>query len=208
MSHSHADIPELNPAHVAGAKLYANRHDMIRHLGIPEGARIAEVGVANGDFTEFLRQLNPAHFIAADLFEMDRNPVIWGIPQEILFKGMGHYNYYKSRFSDDSSRMNIMRGPSQEVMGSLPDGTLDMIYIDAGHDYFNVAQDGIVCAKKISKNGILVFNDYVLYDPFTDDEYGVVKAVNEMIATDEWQVIGFALQRHMFCDIAIRRHQS
>lgn len=206
MSYSYGDIPELAPEHVVNAKLYANRNEMIKHLGIPRDSRIAEVGVANGNFTQFLlEELNPAQFIAADMFQMDEAPVIWGIPREVLFEGKSHYDHYTSRFSTEASRMSILRGISHEVMDTLPDGSLDMIYIDAGHDYYNVFHDGRVCAQKIKPDGILVFNDYVLYDPFTSGEYGVVKAVNEMLATGEWKVIGFALQRHMFCDIAIAR---
>ena len=34
--------------------------------------------------------------------------------------------------------------------------------------------------------------------------YGVVPAVNELVVSEGWQVVGFALQQHMFCDIALR----
>ncbi|MCM2511256.1 hypothetical protein ACVCIC_04940 [Burkholderia glumae] len=44
-----------------------------------------------------------------------------------------------------------------------------------------------------------------MYDPFVKAEYGIVPVVNEMVVNQGWKVIGFALQKDMFCDIAIQR---
>lgn len=35
--------------------------------------------------------------------------------------------------------------------------------------------------------------------------YGVVQAVNELIVAEDWRVVGYALNPHLYCDIAIRR---
>jgi hypothetical protein len=200
------DCLAIRPESVIGAKLYADRYQMLKNLGIREGAKIAEIGVAHGELSDFLiREIRPSHFYAIDLFDLEKLPVIWGIPQEELFKGKTHYDFYRDRFSSLGDRITVMRGLSAEMAANLPDASLDMIYIDAGHDYGNVVQDGAVSARKIKRDGVLVFNDYVLYDPFTKDEYGVVPAIIEMLNSGEWQVIGFAMQRHMFCDIAIKR---
>jgi len=206
MAYQYLDIPEIRPEFVNNARLFANRVEMIKNLGIPQGSSIAEIGVANGDFTErLITELKPSHFFAADLFEMEKFPMHWGIPSEILFRGKTHFDFFKDRFSHVADRMTILRGFSSDTLPTIEDRSLDMIYIDAAHDYKNVSSDGAVCANKVKNNGILIFNDYLLFDPFINAEYGVVPAVNEMLATGEWQVIGFALQRHMFCDIAIRR---
>jgi hypothetical protein len=200
------DFPEIRPEALIGAKLYADRRQMVANLGIPRGGIIAEVGVAHGDFTDFLvRELQPAHFYALDLFEMERHPVHWGVPQEVLFQGKTHHDFYRDRFAHLGERLTIMRGLSIDTTPQLPDAALEMIYIDAAHDYTNVSKEGAICARKIKPGGLLIFNDYVLYDPFNQTEYGVIPAVNEMLATGDWRVAGFALQRHMFCDMAIRR---
>lgn len=206
MAYERSEYPEVNSGSFDNARLFHDRKDMIRKLGIPRQGVICELGVANGDFSEFLfNALDPATFVAADLFEMHHNPVIWGIPQNVLFHDMTHHDYYRSRFSHESHRLQVIRGLSHEVMEGLPDQSMDMIYIDAGHSYVSVKQDIDVCIRKVKPDGFLIFNDYVLYDPFTNDEYGVVPAVNELLAGGEWDVAGFALQRHMFCDIAIKR---
>jgi hypothetical protein len=51
----------------------------------------------------------------------------------------------------------------------------------------------------------MVFNDYIMYDWFYGDTYGVVRAVNELIINEDWRVCGFALNWGMFCDIAVRK---
>lgn len=200
------DFPEIKPGSVIGARVYASRFEMIKNLRIPQRGDIAEIGVAHGELTEFLiSELNPKRFYALDMFEMEKYPVHWGIPQEILLQGKTHYDFYRDRFASLGERLIMMRGLSAETAHRLPDASLDMIYIDAGHDYENVARDGAISAQKIKRDGILIFNDYVLYDPFNQVEYGVVPAVNEMLATEQWLVLGLALQKHMFCDIAISR---
>jgi len=44
-----------------------------------------------------------------------------------------------------------------------------------------------------------------MYDPFINSEYGVVQAVNKIVDEGGWKVTGFALEKNMFCDIAIQR---
>jgi len=154
------DIPELDPANVEGAKLYANRNEMIKGPELPKQGVFAEVGVAAGEFSDFLiRNLDPSCFIAVDLFEMDKNPVIWGIPQEVLFKGMGQLGYYRHRLQSMGDRMKILHSNSHQIMEDVPDSSIDLIYVDAGHDYVNVSMDIEVCEKKIRPSGTTVFSE-------------------------------------------------
>jgi hypothetical protein len=37
------------------------------------------------------------------------------------------------------------------------------------------------------------------------EDYGIVPVVNKMVVNQGWKVLGFALQKHMFCDIALVR---
>jgi hypothetical protein len=81
------DFPAIRPECVNGAKLYANRCQMIKALGVPHGGQIAEIGVARGDFSDFLiEELNPGRFYAIDLFDLEKHPVVWGQPQEVVLK--------------------------------------------------------------------------------------------------------------------------
>lgn len=188
------------------ARLYADRYDLISALRIPPGPHIAEIGVAHGDFSQFLIEtLRPTVFAALDLFEMHKYATHWGVPQEVLLNGMPHEAFYRDRFKETSCKMLILRGLSFETIPTLPINDFDLVYIDAGHDYENVKRDANLAASKLKASGVLVFNDYIMYDHSLKESYGVVAAVNELLATDEWVVIGFALQKDMFCDIALRR---
>lgn len=199
-------IPAVRAEAVKGAALYADRCQMIRELALPQGGHIAEIGVAHGEFTDFLiRTLTPAHFHAIDLFDGEKYPMHWGVPQEVLFHGKTHYDFYCDRFASLGDRITVLKGASTDTALKLPDGSLDMIYIDANHTYQEVSQEASICAQKIKPDGVLIFNDYILYDAFNHVEYGVIQAVNEMLDTNQWRVVGFALDKSMFCDIAIKR---
>jgi hypothetical protein len=118
---------------------------------------------------------------------------------------MSHYDFYRARFAPRSDQVAIHRGFSHEQLRLFPDEFFDLIYVDAAHDYESVKRDGELAQQKVTKTGIVVFNDYTMYDPLLGVEYGVVQAVNEILASGGWSVIGFALDRVMFCDIAIQR---
>lgn len=209
MQYSRVDFPELRPEHVSGAGLFANRREMLGSLELPRAGAIAEVGVAHGDFSEFLiERLKPAKFVAIDLFEMEKSPIHWGIPQEVMFKGMTHLEFYRQRMAPFGEVVSILQGLSRDCLAKLPNQSFDMIYVDAGHDYENVKRDSELAQQKIKRGGVIVFNDYVMYDPFTGTEYGVVQAVNELLAQGGWRVVGFALEKCLFCDIAIRRSNT
>ncbi len=57
----------------------------------------------------------------------------------------------------------------------------------------------------LAPGGVIVANDYTLYDPLTDVPYGVVQAVNSLVQRHDLVVDGLALEVNMFCDIAISR---
>lgn len=199
------DYPEIRQEWLSDARLFATRMDMIQLLNIRSGGNIAEIGVAHGDFTSFLLDsLQPAVFHAVDLFEMHKYPEHWGIKQEVLLNGKTHLEYYKSRFASHSSRVKTHVGLSHKAIGAIPDNSLDLAYIDAGHDYENVVLDIKSITPKMRDNAFVIYNDYIAYDPFLKTEYGVVQAVNELMSRGGWKIVGFALQRHMFCDIALR----
>jgi hypothetical protein len=206
-SYPHSQFPALTRAHIdADARLYANREDLIASAGVPKGGRIVEVGVALGDFSEFLmRTLKPQEFVAIDLFELHMWPMLWGRRTEEVFSGGNHVNFYRRRFENSSIPVRVEHDFSQVALSRFPDKYFDMIYVDVGHDYDNASTDAKISANKLKDDGVLVFNDYIMFDHITASPYGVVQAVNELIVSGGWRVVGLGLQHHMFCDIALRR---
>lgn len=200
-------FPVLEAEHVRGATLYASRQDLVLDDANLKGGVIAEVGVGLGDFSNFLlRSLEPRLFVAFDTFKLHELPVLWGTPTKELFGSGTHKDQYSRRFSDvPPGAMQIVEGPSHETLARFPDEFFDMVYIDAGHTYEEVWGDASVAASKIKSDGMLIFNDYIMYDHLLGAPYGIVPVVNHLVVEDNWRVVGFALQHELFCDIAIRR---
>jgi hypothetical protein len=197
---------ELLDRHCAGARLFANRYSLIAQLRVPAGPVVTEVGVGLGDFSAFLiEQLRPARFHAIDIFRMHEIDDFWGVPRAQVFGERTHEQFYRDRFAALGDRMVILEGDSLLGLGRLADGSQDLIYIDANHAYESVREEAALAARKLKPDGVIVFNDYITYDPFLGIPYGVVRAVNEMVVAGGWHVVGFALNHAMFCDIAIRR---
>jgi hypothetical protein len=200
------DYPTLAREHVSGARLFADRCDLVASLPLPRNPVIAEIGVAKGDFSEFLiKVLQPQKFVAFDTFEMHKAPEAWGTPTNILFEGMTHLEYFRRRFASVADRLVIEVGPSRVTLAEQVKDSFDLIYIDAMHDYEGVKSDAEQSARILRPNGILVFNDYIMFDHRLAVPYGIIPVVNEMVVNQGWVIVGFGLQRDMFCDIAIRR---
>jgi SAM-dependent methyltransferase len=197
------NYPALAPRHVRDARLFSDRGEMFRSFALPPDATIGEVGVGAGWFSAFLiEHFRPATFVAFDLFDLHTVPSIWGHQTAVLFEGKTHETYFRDRFVGGDTRVVLEMGFSHERLATYADATFDLLYIDAGHSYDEVKRDAEVAARKLRPDGVLVFNDYTLSD-LIGTPYGVVPAVNELIVQGDWQVIGFALQQQMFCDIAI-----
>ncbi len=204
-------IPSSSPTEVTtdkvpGARLFANRYDLIAALELPPAPVVCEVGVAVGDFSAFMIELlKPARFTAMDIFTMHELNDFWGVPRERVFGKLTHLQFFRERFSAMGDRMVIVEGDSAINLTRLEDRSRDLIYIDANHDYDPVKRETEHAVRKIKDDGIIVFNDYIMYDHWAKIPYGVVQVVNELLAGGGWYVTGFALNHSMFCDIAIAR---
>ncbi len=198
----------LRPIHVEGATLFSDRFNALKALN--RGGHVAEIGVALGTFSEAIMDtLSPAHFDAFDIFRMHEMGSFWGQPTSQLLSGLTHRQFYERRFSDsiESGRMSVYEGDGASMLSLMPDNTYDVIYIDARHSFEYVLKDAEVSAQKLKIDGVLVFNDYIMYDHLAGHEYGVVAVVNDFCVNRGWRVFYFALQPQMFCDIAICRRE-
>jgi hypothetical protein len=200
-------FPELVQADVENAKLFATRQDLLRYFAPAlRGKTVAEVGVMYGDFSDLIMgAIEPELFVAIDTFRMHIRPYIWDKPSADRFQGMTHLESYEKRFADRGNQVRCEMGDSCEVLSKYPDDFFDMIYIDAGHDYESVKRDAHVSQKKVKPRGMLIFNDYIRYSHYDDCYYGIIPAVNELVANHGFEVVGFALQADMYCDIALSR---
>lgn len=201
--------PALTSKHLHDAKLYANRNDLVIDLYGRSGGNITEVGVAAGAFSDVLiDHLHPDVFTAIDLFRMHTQPILWGRPTAQVFDGKTQLDYYAERISNGRCQVELIEGLSFRGLAVLEDESQDLIYIDAGHEYANVKRDCEVAISKMAPGGLLVFNDYIMFDHILNTPYGIVQVVNQLVDSSAWRIVGFALQNQMFCDIALRQFDS
>jgi hypothetical protein len=202
-------IPPLLQEHVDGAVLYADR---VRALeALPRGGVVAEIGVALGDFSQaMLTYLAPCRFDAFDLFQLHEAQSLWGRSSAEWFGGLSHRTQYEHRFADEiaAGKLRIHEGDSSREMDKQPDSSYDVIYIDGDHSYEAARRDAEVSARKLKADGILIFNDYIIFDYLGGVPYGVVPVVHEFCVSRGWRVSFFALANNLYCDIALRRQPN
>src|SRR5262245_11579659 len=105
--------PPLAAEHVAGAKVFATRSDLIASL--PKGGVCTEVGVLRGDFSAYIL----ATAKPDKLHLIDNN-----------FRRFNALERFRG-----NSAVECHEGHSQKVLGEFPDAYFDWAYIDAGHRY-------------------------------------------------------------------------
>jgi len=70
----------------------------------------------------------------------------------------------------------LVKGTSMDIVKTIPDGSLDFVYIDANHSYDYVKEDIEEWTKKVKIGGIVSGDDYYVFPSGND---GVVKALDE-----------------------------
>ena len=162
-----------------------------------------------GDFSEFLlRTIEPEILVTIDRYDAHTATFTWGKYTSDRFEGMTHRQFIERRFSSRGKQVRCEEGASWECLSRYPNQTFDLIYVDAGHDYDSVKKDAELSKEKIKPLGILVFNDYIKYSHWDDRYYGIIPVVNDLVVNQGFEILGFALQPDMYCDIAIRRRTT
>jgi hypothetical protein len=197
--------PALAAEHVRGARLFANRHDQIAGLPIARGGRVAEIGVWRAAFSRVLVDLlQPRQFVAFDIFTGHLETNWNGMTGHQLFDGLTHRQFYEREMAAVAARVTVVEGDSRQTLRSYTDRSFDLVYVDGNHYHEFVKSDAELGGEMVKDDGFLVFNDYMLID-HNHANYAIVPVVNDMVVNRGWQVVGFALDQHLYCDIALRR---
>lgn len=83
------------------------------------------------------------------------------------------------------SNITKMKKSSVDASKEFEDGSIDLVYIDAAHDYNSVREDILAWLPKIKKGGYISGHDY-RYDP----NIGVYQAVNDIFVED-YKIISY-----------------
>ena len=149
--------------------------------GLPKNAVVAEIGVWEGFFSGRIMEIcQPAtlHLIDPWLYMPEFANTGFGRKKnEHLMEQKWHD--VVARFKDQP-QVQVHRGLSEVVLGGMPDGCLDWVYIDANHNEPFIGNDLALCLAKVKHNGIIAGDDF----NWQSDQSGapVKHAVEKMLA--------------------------
>lgn len=150
---------------------------------MPKGGVCAEVGSWKGEFSSrILVETDASKLYLIDPYqfvESYENAWYGGIAgsQDAMD---AVYESVRQKFHKEigDGRVEMVRKPSKEGLASLPDSSLDWVYIDGNHMYEFVKQDLEGSWPKVKVGGYVSGDDYNLSGWW---DHGVTKAVDEFI---------------------------
>jgi hypothetical protein len=129
--------------------------------GLPKGAVVAEIGVWEGFFSGRIMEIcqpKELHLIDPWLYMPEFTNTGFGRKKnEHLMEQKWHD--VVARFKDQP-QVKVHRGLSEVVLGGMPDGSLDWVYIDANHNEPFIGNDLALCLRKVKHDGIIAGDDF------------------------------------------------
>lgn len=186
---------ELEARHLRNLRVVPERKAFLDAL--PKGGEVAELGVANGDFSaSILDVCRPAtlhlvDFWGSDRYAAGRTRVEGRFHQEIA-----------------AGRVVIDLGLSTDVLPRFRDQQFDWLYIDTDHGYEVTAAELELARTKVKPGGIIAGHDYVTGNWDGGVRYGVVEAVHEFCVKHQWELILLTHETDRHLSFAIRELPS
>jgi len=145
-----------------------SKFDLIKHFGDLGFTTGAEIGVAEGYFSEAMFKAIPnLKLYCIDVWQPYRGNQWSGSTA----RNEHHFEIAKNRLSNYNAE--IIREMSMDAVKRFKDNSLDFVYIDANHSFDYVIEDLIEWSKKVRIGGIISGDDY-----YNFRKAGVVPAVN------------------------------
>lgn len=157
---------------------------LFQELGFKLGA---EIGVRSGGYSAMLCKAIPGL-------------KLFGIDPYVPYEGYldhTHKNEF-DRFQKEAktrlapyNNFQFIEKFSLDAVKDFSDNSLDFVYIDGNHDFYNVAADITFWTKKVRPGGIISGDDFFKHKgPSLIHVYQVVKALTEAYELRPWFVIG------------------
>lgn len=174
-----------------------HRNDLAQlfaELGFKRGA---EIGVAEGNYSEVLLKANPE----CELLLVDPWHAYAGNPQN---KSNDKHEFAYNevvRKTKDYPHVDIRQGYSMDVVDGIMLNELDFVYIDACHLFDDCVMDIIEWSKRVRSGGIVSGDDYYALDQKRWVGGGVVEAVQAYVNAHQIPV-WYIFQGHKSIDFA------
>lgn len=161
-----------------------NLAGLLRDLDFKIGV---EVGVAAGEYSEILCNLNP-------------QMKLYGIDPFLPHRGYRDYtreSTFRKLQEDAHTRLDkfpnyqFVKKFSLEAVNNFLDSSLDFVYIDANHNFQNIANDIVEWSKKVKVGGIISGHDYHHHRQQQNIHvYQVVNGFTDAYRIRPWFVLG------------------
>ncbi|MEM8653904.1 MAG: class I SAM-dependent methyltransferase [Pseudomonadota bacterium] len=184
---------QLEERHCSDARLVPNRAALLAQM--PSSGIVAELGADEGDFSAaILEMTTPKRLHIVD---------VWGTKRYGDPKADAVSNRFRSEI--DSGRVQITRKLSTEAASDFADDYFDWIYIDTDHSYKTTLSELHAYAGKVKKDGFIAGHDYTMGNWITGYKYGVIEAVAEFCANENWGIAFLTASTNESNSFAIKR---
>jgi hypothetical protein len=144
---------------------------------LKKGGIGAELGSFKGWFIESLLSTKPKKLYIVDPWYRLSSCWTWAKGEQSTVKALIHILYtFQSEIDERILEPRIQF--SEEFLKSIPDKSLDWIYIDTVHTYEHTINELKLCLPKIKNDGYIVGDDY--YPDPSHKHHGVYLALHEM----------------------------
>ncbi|MBF0325419.1 MAG: class I SAM-dependent methyltransferase [Alphaproteobacteria bacterium] len=157
---------------------------------MPRNGHVAEVGVAEGAFSEEIVRLcephrltliDPWEWQAREDYQNDANNADAQEQQR-------RFEQVSGQFADDP-RVTILRAYSTDAASTFADRQLDFVYIDALHTYDAVLADLRAFFPKVADDGLILGHDFANHPMAQQMKFGVIEAVETFLAESGCRMI-------------------
>lgn len=127
-----------------------------------------EVGVDRGAFSQILCRYNPKlHLVGIDSWSTKSFEDPLNTTKKMQKQFDEHYHDAVRRLSVYNCK--VIRKESLDAVTDFADNSLDFVYIDANHNFINIAADIYRWACKVRTGGIVSGHDYRHFPPEKDN---------------------------------------
>lgn len=177
------DLEQRSPIEIRNM----NREDLAILFG-DLGFRVGvEVGVRNGGYSEFLMSVNPE----LTLYGIDPYEPHKGYrdhTRKSTFEGFEKEAHEKL---DKYPNYHFVRKYSADVVKNIPDNSLDFVYIDGDHSFYEATFDIEKWSSKVRSGGIISGDDYFKHKGNARIHvYQVVNAYTDAWKIRPWFIVG------------------
>jgi len=165
---------------------------------LPRGGEVAEIGVAEGDFSQdILAQTSPARLHLIDPWEhQDRSDYIRDRNNVSESEHNDRFEAVLARFRAqiDGGVVTVHRDYSADAAIFFGSGQLDWIYVDGMHTAAAAYEDLVTYAPKIKADGFIAGHDYTNHSQAQKWNFGVVAAVNKFVLEFDYEFVALTVE--------------